>query len=588
MAISRIRGEQIRPGVLVNQHIADNAGIHESKLDINWLSHYAQALETKKVIDFVQVGNKVVGGLSSYNLSTQGILAGNAPKATSVSTDEGVIIDAPYNKVIIRDSVTGDSILDVSGNEVYGRMVHDGVDFIVMFYTSNDETETPFTMPENQEIDFQYMERFNLRTVSELFAANEKFVAGAADITAFQNIHQLAKDIYGAGYTLDRDGQGNLSVSLVDQIANEVQERQQAIQDFRNDLLAQATAGKGANLIGIEDAGNRFLGGTVEAVLAEIKDALDELKNDLASTALGKGASMIGLHDAAGKFNASDVEGALAELADRASSLEQGSNLEVDNAKSRDAASANGYFAQKTFASLENRLVEIETVVDSEVKGHGDRLDAIEAEIQAARNGQVSLDARLDAMQAEIDAEEDARAQGDQEIRDDFASTDAGKGASLIGVHDANGKLTAINVEGALIELADRSTAVEGRATNLENEVQAARGSASSLDVRLDRALNEDGTLKAGRDIHKHYRARYQATGGESQVTLDQFNKTDLPNFQVGDDSLEVYINGQLQEVGLNYLEGADGRTIIFDIGDGTVLQSTDIVQIKYYVNNPE
>jgi hypothetical protein len=498
MAISRIRGEQIRPGVLVNAHIADNAAIHESKLDVDWAAHYNQALETKKVIDFVQVDRKLVGGASEYNLSANGVLDGNAPKTTSASTAEGVITDAPYNKVIIRDSNTGEPILDAEDREVYGRMVHDGVDFKVLFFTTDGVTETPFTMPDGQEIDFQYMERFNLRTVSELFAANEKFVAGAADITAFQNIHQLAKDIYGAGYTLDRDGEGNLTVSLVEQISNEVQARQQAVQAILDDLAAQATAGKGANLIGVQDEGNRFLGGTVEAVLAEIKDALDEFKADLASTENGKGASLIGIEDAAGKFNASNVEEALQELATRTESLELGSNAEVDNAKSRDADSANGYFVQKTFQSLEERLVEIETVVDAEAKDKEDRVAA------------------------------------------------------------------------------------------LETEVQAARGSEVSLDARLDRALNEDGTLKAGRDIHKHYRARYQATGGESEVLLSQFNKPGLPNFQVGDDSLEVYINGQLQEPGLNYQEGANGDKIIFDIGDGTVLQPSDIVQIKYYVNNPE
>lgn len=500
MAISRLNGKQIRPGVLANVHIADNAAIAETKLDINWSARHQEALESKKVIDFVQVGNQAVGGLTQLNLSQgdQPVLAGTAPIASSVGSVEGVITDAPYNKVIIRDSNTGDSVLDAQGHEVYGRLVHDGVNFIVQFFSADGEVETPFTMPESQEIDFQYMERFNLFTVTELFAANEKFVAGAADVTAFQNIHQLAKDLYGAGYSLDRDGEGNLQVSIQEQINNEIQNRQSADQAILSDLASQETAGKGANLIGVEDVGGRFLGGTVEAVLAEIKDALDALEAELASTEEGKGASKVGIHDAEGKFQAEDVEGALHELAVRAENLELGSNAEVDNAKTRDEASTNNLFEQKEFASLEERLVEIETVVDAQ----------------------------------EHDKEE--------------------------------------------------------RLTSVEDEVEAARGTETSLDVRLDRALNENGTLKAGKQIHTHFRARYQAVGGETEVLLSAFNKTDLPAYQVGDDSLEVYINGQLQEVGLNYQESETGDKVVFDIGDGTALEATDIVTIKYFVNNAE
>src|SRR5690606_6025352 len=98
------------------------------------------------------------------------------------------------------------------------------------------------------------------------------------------------------------------------------------------------------------------------------------------------------------------------------------------------------------------------------------------------------------------------------------------------------------------------------------------------------------GTLKAGALIHEHFRARFQAVGGESEVLLTAFtSKKTLPAaFQTGDDSLEVFINGQLQEEGLNYLEGAEGDKVVFDLGDGTVLEPTDIVQIKFHINNAE
>lgn len=475
MAISRIRGEQIRQNVLTNTHIAEGAAIHETKLDVNWASHYSGALESKKVSDFVQVGNKVVGDATEFNLTTAGVLQGDAAIATSAGATEGVITDAPYNKAVIRDSVTGDSFLDELDNEVYGRIVHDGVDFKLFFYSAQGESEVAFTMPTGAEIDFQYMERFNLKTVSELFAANEKFVAGAADVTAFQNIHQLATDIYGAGYSLDRDGEGNLTVSLKEMIEKEITDREEAISAHKAELLAAGEAGKGANLIGIEDLANAFTAVT--------------------------------------------VEGALQELEARVKQVENSGGEEVEAAHSSDLTGEH--------ATLDERL----------------EADILEIIQQLTNESQRAV------------AAEEANAQ-------------------------------------AIVTESERAVAAEEalglRATELETEVTDARGSQESLDLRLDQALNEDGSLKVGTQIHSHFRARYQATGGEAEVLLTAFNKTDLPIFQVGDDSLEVFINGQLQEPGLNYQEGENGDKVIFDLGDGTTLEPTDIVQVKYFVNNAQ
>lgn len=556
MAISRIRGEQIRQKVLVNQHIADDAAINESKLDVNWGSHYAQALETKKVVDFVQVGNKSVSGLSEFNLSVNGVLAGDAPITTSAGVAEGVITDAPYNKVVIRDANSGDSFVDELDNEVYGRLVHDGVDFKVLFFSVQGETETAFTMPVDAEIDFQYMERFNLRTISELFAANEKFVAGAADITAFQNIHQLARDIYGSGYSLDRDGEGNLQVSLAEQISDEVQARQEEMAQHKADLLAAGEAGKGAHLIGIEDLANVFTAVTVEGALAELEGRLQDVEQSGGvEVTEARDSSVTGAHATLDARIEADVaelierltteqqraEAAEQDLADRATALE----TEVQDARKSDAKGTldvDGVTVlPKEFASVDARLEEIEA-------DH-------KAEVTRATDEEARIEGKLDS---EIQNRTDEIARVDQAIADE----------------------------------AERATGAEealaGRATALEEEMQAARGTEASVDARLDKALNEDGTLKAGAQIHSHHRARYQAQGGENEVLLTAFNKVGLPNFQVGDDSLEVFINGQLQEPGLNYQEGSLGEKIIFDLGDGTVLEPTDIVQIKYFINNEQ
>jgi hypothetical protein len=509
MAISRIRGEQIKQEVLKNVHIAADAAIAESKLDINWANHYQQALITKKVVDFVQVNGTDVGGATSVDVTALGIIPAGVPNVNSDPlSGEGVIIDAPKNKVPIRDSVSGDPVLDEHGHEVYGRMVFENGAFVVKFFTDEAGVETAFTMPAGQKIDWQYAKRFNLDTVSEMFAANEKFVEGAADATAHLNINQLAKDLYGASFSLDRDGNANLATSLVDQIANEVQARQNADQAIRDDLASTA-AGKGANLIGVEDLAGKFTATTVEGVLKEIDDALDAeaqartdadqaIRDDLASTAAANGgAKRVGVSSDAGLTGAT-VEDVLKDLNARLTSQESGGGAEVTETHDREVASANGYFAAKTgdqaFASLEDRLLDIETVVDAKAK-----------------------------------------------VADDTAA-----------------------------------------------EVQAARGSAASLDARLDRALNEDGTLKAGRDIHKHYKAYYQAIGGEQVIDLAAFNVANLPNYQVGDNSLDVYVNGILQNEGLHYAEVAGGASIDFSMGDGTTLVAGDIVTIKYHINNAE
>lgn len=70
--------------------------------------------------------------------------------------------------------------------------------------------------------------------------------------------------------------------------------------------LASTANGKGASLIGVEDAAGDFAGATVEAVLAEIIA-------DYALTTSGNGASKIGIEDSAGDITATTVEGALAE-----------------------------------------------------------------------------------------------------------------------------------------------------------------------------------------------------------------------------------------------------------------------------------
>lgn len=76
---------------------------------------------------------------------------------------------------------------------------------------------------------------------------------------------------------------------------------------------ASTAAGKGASLIGIQDAAGNLDAVDVEAAIAEIYSDFRR-STDLASTAAGKGASLIGIEDAAGNFASTNLEGALAEI----------------------------------------------------------------------------------------------------------------------------------------------------------------------------------------------------------------------------------------------------------------------------------
>lgn len=112
---------------------------------------------------------------------------------------------------------------------------------------------------------------------------------------------------------------------------------------FKASDIASTTSGKGASIVGIEDAGAYYTGNEVETALTELSDQLGgttsatynfsednvladndpvypalnklDLKwGDLASTATGEGASLVGIEDAGAYTLETNVEGALQEI----------------------------------------------------------------------------------------------------------------------------------------------------------------------------------------------------------------------------------------------------------------------------------
>lgn len=520
MTIARIRGEQIRPGILRESHFAPDAQLPESILAINWSNH-TEILQNKKVVYKVQLDDLTVGGLTEIDVTT--LVTGNP--VTSTGNEEGIIVDAPKNKVTFRDGTTMDTPLkDEHGHIVFGRMVYEGGAFKIKFYVDENGVETPYTMPANQTIDAIFYRRGNLLNIPEDFIITDggNFVEGQTDAIADFNIKQLAKDL---GVTLNNKGNMSLSRSVIEEIL--VQTRGVTNTTVRAntiiDEVVEARNGKAslnAELSAIRQSITDEVNARQAAITAEAdartsainaeaaaRQAADQaIRDDLASTSAGKGASLIGIADANNKFTATTVEGALSELEGRIAGLESGGGAEVTATHTRDAATVNGVFSAGTFASLEARLEDIEGTVDAKVK---ELQDSVANEATARANADATLQANIDA------------------------------------------------------EVAARQAAIA-------DEVAARQAADDALSARI-------AALEAVKNkIHVHDRYIFQAVGNETQVMLPEGKKADV-------NTLVVTINGLEQAVGINYTEINDvnGYALGVDFNPD-VLKPGDVVIMKW------
>ncbi len=570
MAFVKIRGAQIQGSAIKDSHIAADAAIAENKLSIDFNAH-TETLANKKVLYKVQLNDiQVAAGVSAlefvnvegrykFNDGVQDFFIDGLP-VTSNGTSQGVITDAPNNKFIMRDGVTEDTPLrDVDGNIIFGRITYVvETDKYVLTFDNDGVVETPYTMVVPVTVDLFYLKRGSLLDMPEDFAVTEggSFVEGAMDVTATFNLEQLAKDIYGGAWALDNDGVGNLTTSLATQIADEI--------------IARGVA--------------------VDAV----QDALD---TEVSTRSLANTALQEALTAEAGTRATADTA-----LSDRIADLETGGGAEVTDTHTRDAATVNGVFAIDTFVDLEERLDDIESTVDAKVKllldadtsGATALSDAVAQEV-IDRNAAVTVEhdraVAAEGVLTTAVSDEVTRATAAEGVLTDALDAEVIR-AGLAEVANADAIAAEVTRAG-LAEVANADAiaaevtraglaevALAGRATALETEITAARGSAVDLDTRLDRALNEDGTLKQGTKIHAHTKQVFSAVGGEQIVNL-----TGGKTFQVGDDSLDVFVNGVLQAKGLHYAELADGTGVDFS---PEVLAVGDVVIFKFINNNAE
>jgi hypothetical protein len=471
MAFNKARGSQIQAGAITNAHIAEGAAIDESKLSIDWSARTQQILASRTVIDFVQVNGKAVPGNSGSITVTSNI---SAPVADS-DDDRGAVVQSGKNLVIIRDSVTGEPLRGEANKEVYGKLTHDGSDYILTFYTKDGNgDEVTHTIADATTIDFQFPQRFDLATVSETFAANEKFVDGAADVSTRLDIEQIAKDVFGAGYSLDKDGQANRAKSIADELVDETSGVVNTTVRAKN-VIDEVVAARGGQV-------------SLDARLIAIESGVSDNASDISDI----------------QSEIASARGSSASLADELARIENAasnSNDEVVGARTSAITGAH--------ASLADRIGAAET-----------RYEAVKDEVEAARGGSEDL------------AEELARIEG----KADDAQSDANDALAELqtarnGKENLNAELEAIRQS-----VADEASAREGADTALGNRVTA-------LEAKDHEHFAEDKQVQSGDPLI-----------GTSNYTLQS------GTFVAGNKSLQVYVNGFLQMVGVHYTEVTDGN----------------------------
>ncbi|MFF2912388.1 hypothetical protein [Paenibacillus sp. NPDC057934] len=326
--LARFRGEQLNNKLMRNTHFDEQNKINEKYLDIDFHAH-RETLEDTKIDVFVQKNDVSVGAGENSIEITEHIL--NVNEAVDSNT-EGTVLGVELQ---LRKNGTSDfPFIDPDGDRVYGKVRKEADKFYLDFYSleGNPEVETAYTFVDAVTLDYKYITRTNLSVipVDAIVSGGAGLVADAVDAKAYMNLNQLMKDIYGSGGTLDNDGNANLAVDVLTQIANEIQARTEADTLIRNDLVSTA-ANKGASLVGVVVDPN-YTGLTVQAVLSDLAKRVVELE------ALTAGVA------------------------------------------ERDADSANGYFKAGDFGTAEGRIVDLETVADAEFKAQSDRLNKLETE----------------------------------------------------------------------------------------------------------------------------------------------------------------------------------------------------------------
>jgi hypothetical protein len=136
--------------------------------------------------DGPQLSGASIGGVPYAGFFLQGtLLTGVSGGSTDVTTELsgksistgqteiGVVTNAPYNKVILRQGSgpnTGDEFVDGSGNVVYGRITFALLTWTLTYYVDISGTETPYSFGSSVDVDWYYQELFNIMVATPVYS----------------------------------------------------------------------------------------------------------------------------------------------------------------------------------------------------------------------------------------------------------------------------------------------------------------------------------------------------------------------------------------------------------------------------------
>lgn len=314
MALTQIRGTQIRDGVIVNSHVAANAAIAYSKLNLNQ-SLVASDLNLDESVEQQVLNSKLIAlwdmmtGISSGTGSSLNVTASigstiaNDNPITSVDA-EGVLLTGTGTNgagisnysVQVRNAATGEPVVDntdedpgdaINAGAVYAELRHDGTDYFLHFFNSDG---TPYTFTADTSIDVMFVEIFTYQT-----APAKGFITGMgfADIVGIAGSHNH-NDLYYTQTELD-GGQldnryyteGELNGGQLDNRyfrEDELNPAAPATGDnvldaryFREiELTSTASGSSGSGLIGVT-SGNGLDAATVQGALNELQSDINEI-----------------------------------------------------------------------------------------------------------------------------------------------------------------------------------------------------------------------------------------------------------------------------------------------------------------------
>lgn len=545
MAFNQANGRQIKPGVITDLHIANGAAISESKINIDWSARTTEIFGRKLLIDYVQVNGKVVPK-SVASVAVTEITA----NAADADDKKGAVVQTGKNKVILRQTGSGDPVISPDGTEVYGKLTNDGSGFaLTFFYKDAGGSEKSFTFADQTAVDFQFPQRFDFNTIAENFAANEKFVDGASDVSARLDLEQIIKDTFGTGYSLNQNGDAVRPMTLVEEltkatsgvtnttvkasaIIDEIVSARGGYSDL-NARIADAEANITTNAGNIaalqtEVTAARGTFATVEERLTGIEtsiaqEATDREHADTAifaefkSTEAGKGASLVGIQNVDGKIVATDVQGAFLELEDRIATVEKTGGEEVTAARSSELTGEHADLDTR-LETAETRFEAVKVAVEDATQSTAKSVDEGVTPKQFA-----SVKERFEELETEVIA--DAQA------------------------------------------FADYSTANDARVDVLEDASTDHETRVTALEGQTHKHFVEDKNVVASDPLINT--ARYDLVGGET--------------FVAGNKSLQVFFNGFLQMAGVHYTEVTDvnGAGIAVSFSP-ELIQEGDVIQLRW------